>query len=175
MPYTLEQLSDHQDLSDLLHAYCRAVDDNRPDDIAALFTEDCVLDYGGDYTHLVGRALARKFFGGGTDRLYQRTAHHVSNIEITFTGADADGNRTASGCAYVLAWHQFNQDQFDAEQPNAWIYGRYLDRFVHQADGTGQGQWLIASRTFRALGHHDWQAPVTYIDREPRVSPVRTA
>lgn len=170
MPYTLEQLSDRQDLVDLLHAYCRAVDDNRPDDVADLFADDCVLDYGGTYTNLVGRNLARKFFTGGTDRLYKRSAHHVSNIEIGFTGTDGDGRRTATGCTYVWAWHEFNQDEFDTEMPNAWVYGRYHDRFVHH-----DGQWLIAARAFRALGHHDWQSPVTYIDREPRRSTPRPA
>jgi SnoaL-like domain len=169
MPYTLEQLSDRQDLVDLVHVYCRAVDDNRPDDIAALFAEDCVLDYGGSYTNLVGRALARRFFAGGTDRLYQRTAHHLSNIEISFSGTEANGRRRAAGTSYVWAWHEFNQDQFDEPTPNAWIYGRYLDRFVNQ-----DGQWLIAARTFRAMGHHQWQSPVAWIDREPRQSPVRT-
>jgi hypothetical protein len=160
MPYTTAQLSDLQDITDVLHGYCRAIDDNRPDDVAAFFTEDCVLDYGGDYTHLVGRPLARRFFAGGTDRLYRRSAHHVSNIEVAFVDDDA-----ANSCAYVNAWHEFNVDQFDPAvftegMPNAWIYGRYLDEFVRVDD-----VWRIARRTFRAMGHEKWQSPVTYIDR----------
>lgn len=155
MPYTTSQLSDLQDITDVLHAYARAIDDNRPADVAALFTEDVVLDYGGDYTNLVGRPLAQKFFAGGTSRLYKRSAHHVSNVEIEFTSDDA-----ANSIAYVNAWHEFNQEAFDVDMPNAWIYGRYIDELVRQDDA-----WLIAKRTFRAMGHDAWQSPCTYIDR----------
>lgn len=151
MPYTIEQLSDRQDLVDLVSSYCRAIDDNRPADVANMFTEDCVLDYGGDYTHLEGRSLAQRFFAGGTDRIYKRSAHNVSNIEITFNGADA-----ATGCTYVDAWHEFH----DTSLANAWIYGRYLDEFVRV-----DGSWLIAKRTFRAMGHDAWASPVDYIER----------
>ncbi len=155
MPYTTSQLSDRQDIIDLLTAYCRAIDDNRPADVAAMFTEDVVLDYGGDYTNLVGRPLAQRFFAGGTDRLYKRSSHHLSNIEVSFTGDDS-----ASTIAYVSAWHEFHQDQFDHEMPNAWIYGRYIDDVVRRDD-----RWFIAKRTFRAMGHEAWQSPVTYIER----------
>ncbi|MFT7602272.1 MAG: 3-phenylpropionate/cinnamic acid dioxygenase small subunit [Acidimicrobiales bacterium] len=155
MPYTTEQLSDRQDIVDLLTSYCRAIDDNRPADVAAMFIETCVLDYGGDYNNLEGRRLAHKFFAGGTDRLYKRSAHHLSNIEVAFTGPDS-----ADTISYVNAWHEFNQDQFEQETPNAWIYGRYIDNVVREADG-----WRIAKRTFRAMGDEAWASPMTYIDR----------
>lgn len=151
MPYTPEQLSDRQDIADVLVRYCRAIDDNRPADVAEIFAEDCVLDYGGDYTNLVGRPLAQKFFAGGTDRIYKRSSHVLSNVEITL--AD-DG--TATSIAYVSAWHEFN----DTSMENAWVYGRYLDVLTKQ-----DGCWLIAKRTVRTMGHEAWASPVTYIDR----------
>lgn len=151
MPYTTEQLSDRQDIADVLAQYCRAIDDNRPADVAEMFAEDCVLDYGGDYTNLVGRRLAQKFFAGGTDRLYKRSAHQLSNIEITLSSVN-----TATSIAYVNAWHEFNDTSVD----NAWIYGRYMDELTKQ-----DGRWLIAKRTFRAMGHAEWASPVTYITR----------
>ena len=71
MTYSHSELSDRQEITDLLSAYCRAVDDNRPDGVVDLFTEDCHLDYGGKLPIVEGHAAATKFFTIGTDRLSQ--------------------------------------------------------------------------------------------------------
>ncbi|MYB82036.1 MAG: nuclear transport factor 2 family protein, partial [Acidimicrobiales bacterium] len=76
MPYTAQQLSDLQDIRDVLHAYCRAIDDNRPDDVVELFTDDCEYDYGGELGTFNDKAYAYKFFRAGTDKIYKRSAHY---------------------------------------------------------------------------------------------------
>jgi 3-phenylpropionate/cinnamic acid dioxygenase small subunit len=151
MPYNPQQLSDLQDITDVLHAYCRAVDDNRPDDIITLFTDDCRYDYGGATGRFDTKEHAYKFFRAGTDKIYKRSAHYLSNVEITFTGGDE-----ADGVSYVAAWHEFH----DESLPNAWIFGRYVDRFVRSGDG-----WRICQRTVVTMGHESWPNPVTYMER----------
>jgi 3-phenylpropionate/cinnamic acid dioxygenase small subunit len=150
MAYTPEQLSDHQEITDVLHAYCRAIDDNRPDDVIECFTDDCRYDYGGSLGRFEDRQHAYKFFRAGTDKLYKRSAHFLSNVEITFTGAD-----TAEARSYVNAWHEFNDDH-----PNAWIFGRYDDRLVRTAGG-----WRICERRVDTMGQESWPTPVSYMQR----------
>lgn len=150
MPYTPEQLSHHQDITDLLHAYCRAIDDNRPDDVIELFTPDCEYDYGGELGSFSTRADAYKFFRAGTDKIYKRSAHYVSNIEITFTGVDS-----AHSIAYLNAWHEFHEDI-----PNAWIFGRYADQLRRNRAG-----WKIRRRRVDTMGHEAWPREVSYMER----------
>ena len=66
MAYSLSELSDRQDIVDLLAAYCRAIDDNRPEDVVSLFTDDCYLDYGEQFPIVEGRTAATKFVPIGT-------------------------------------------------------------------------------------------------------------
>ncbi len=150
MPYTPQQLSDRQDIVDVLNAYCRAIDDNRPDDVITLFTDDCVYDYGGDLGSFDSKAYAYKFFRAGTDKIYRRSAHYVTNVETDFVDEDMVDTVT-----YLAAWHEFHEDI-----PNAWIYGRYVDRFVRTAEG-----WRISQRTVVTLGQDDWPRAVTYMER----------
>ncbi len=150
MPYTPQQLSDHQDIRDVLHAYCRAIDDNRPDDVVTLFTPDCHYDYGGDLGSFDTPEYAYKFFRSGTDKIYKRSAHYLSNVEIAFTADDE-----AESISYLNAWHEFHEDI-----PDAWIFGRYVDRFRRTPDG-----WRIAARRVDTMGHECWPRPVSYMDR----------
>ncbi len=156
MPYTPQQLSDHQDIRDVLHAYCRAIDDNRPDDVIELFTDDCEYHYGGDLGSFDTKEYAYRFFRAGTDKIYKRSAHYVSNIEIAFDGDDA-----AESITYLNAWHEFHEDIVDA-----WIFGRYVDRFVRTAEG-----WRICRRRVDTMGHDQWPREVTYMERN--VLPAR--
>ena len=157
MSYTAQQLSDHQDISDVIYAYCRAIDDNRPDDVVNLFTDECEYQYGGDLGSFSGTAYAYKFFRAGTDKIYKRSAHSVSNIEVTFTGAD-----TAESVSYVSAWHEFHEDI-----ANAWIFGRYVDSLSRTDAG-----WLIGKRRVDTMGQEDWPNQVSYMQRN--VLPARS-
>ena len=150
MAYSLSELSDRQDIVDLLAAYCRAIDDNRPEDVVSLFTDDCYLDYGEQFPIVEGRTAATKFFTIGTDRLYAKSAHFVSNAEVSFPTNDE-----ALAFSYVNAWHVFHD-----HKPDAWIFGRYSDELTRS-----DGCWLIHKRTFRSMGDHNWVGEMSYIER----------
>lgn len=152
MPYTPDQLSDLQDITDVLNAYCRAVDDNRPADIIELFTDDCRYDYGGPSTFDTNDD-AYKFFRAGTDKIYKRTSHFLGNVEISFEAEDPD---RATSVSYVNAWHEFN----DTDKANAWIFGRYVDTHVRTDVG-----WRICERRVDMLGHENWPNPISYMER----------
>jgi ketosteroid isomerase-like protein len=134
----LEHLVDRQEIVDVIHAYCRNVDLVRADEVAALFTDDCIVDYGpglGDPTH--GSAALAERLGRGLPR-FAATSHHVSNIEVVFEGRDA-----ARSITYLYAWHRYPDDA-----PDAHLWAQYHDRFVRTAQG-----WRIAERILKVAGH----------------------
>lgn len=133
---------DRSEIVDLIHAYCRGVDTIDAVGVAALFTSDCVVDYGpglGPPTH--GAAAFQLRLARGLPR-FAATSHHVSNIEITF----AEDGLAASGVSYLYAWHRYPDDRPDAE-----LWARYHDRFVHTAD-----RWLISERVLRVAGQRNF-------------------
>jgi ketosteroid isomerase-like protein len=147
----LQRLVDHQAITDLIHAYCRGVDAVDAAGVAALFTADCVVDYGpglGEPTH--GAAQLERRLAAGLPR-FAATSHHVSNIEITFD----DSGRTASGVTYLYAWHRYPDDRPDAE-----LWARYHDRFVRDGD-----RWLISERILRVAGQQDFDVDWHPVER----------
>ncbi len=145
----MDFLLQRQRIVDLLHAYCRGVDDNRPAEVAELFAEDCVFvsSTGGNGTvhgRVAVQARLAKLLAG-----FSATSHHLSNIEIDF--ADDDH---ATGISYLYAWHRF-----DGDRPDALLWARYHDTFVQVA-----GRWQIAERTLRVTGDQampfGWQPPL---------------
>ena len=139
----VQQLVDRQEIVDLIHAYCRNVDLVRADDVAALFTDDCVVDYGpglGSPTH--GSAELAERLGRGLPR-FAATSHHVSNIQIEF---DESGD-AATGCTYLYAWHRYPEAADGPQVPDAHLWAQYHDRFVRTPAG-----WRIAERTLKVAG-----------------------
>lgn len=97
MAYTLQQLSDLEDIRTLKHRYFRGIDTADLDLLSGLFTNDLVVDYrGGTYrVSLEGRDnmiefLANSFHSSAV------AMHHGHMPEITLTGAD-----TAEGIWYL--------------------------------------------------------------------------
>jgi ketosteroid isomerase-like protein len=146
-----QQAIDRQAITDVIHAYCRGVDTLDTASVAALFTEDCVVDYGpglGAPTQgsvAIGERLAR-----GLPR-FAATSHHVSNIEITFS---VDGV-SATGITYLYAWHSYP----DA-RPHAELWARYHDVFLRRGD-----RWLIAERVLRVAGQRNFDVEWYPVDR----------
>lgn len=124
---TEPHLADRAAITDLLHAYCRALDEMDLGAIPALFTEDCVVSYG---PRLESRGAAR--LAADLARLWRwrRTSHHLSNIVVR-----VEGDR-AEAASYVLAWHEAPDGR------TATLFGQYRDRLVRTAQG-----WRIAERT----------------------------
>ena len=124
----LKELTDREEISFLLHEYCRTLDAMDLDTLAAIFTDDCIVEYGPeDRLQSHGRAAIRQ----GLERLWRwkRTSHHLSNIQIRFTGADQ-----ANAVSYIIAWH---------ERPDGrtgTIWGQYHDTFLRTPAGWRLGR-----------------------------------
>ena len=129
------------EIIDLVHRYSYCVDHRLYDEAVALFTEDCVVDYGPGYRTVRSRAALRRMFGtpeGG----FAATSHHNANVLVTFDDLDHASVRTS-----VYAWHQ----RSDGSTPRLWGY--YHDKVARLPEG-----WRIAERQLRTLGTEDWDA-----------------
>ena len=126
---SLQELIDRQRITDVLVEYCCALDRMDLPRLAALFTGDCVVDYGPqEELQSQGAAALEK----SLQRMWRwsRTSHHLGNVRIDFAGDDE-----ARVSSYVHAWHE------RADGSTATILGQYHDRFVRDATG-----WRIAER-----------------------------
>ena len=133
MDADVQALLDRQEITDWMHAYCRWVDHNRPDEQAKMFTEDCRTNFAaGDDRWIDGRAGFEEMVRTALTR-YAATHHQVSNIEIDF---DEDRD-FADARSYVYAFHR----HVDDSAPDFHLYAHYVDRWVRTADG-----WRCASR-----------------------------
>ena len=137
----LRRLLDKDEIIDLVHRYSYCVDHRLYDEVAELFTDDCVVDYG-VAPPVRGRAAVRKMFGhpsGGGG--FAATSHHNANVLVTFKDDDR-----ASVLTSLYAWHRLA----DGTTPQLWGY--YHDTVVRVSDG-----WRIATRQLRVLDVKDWE------------------
>jgi 3-phenylpropionate/cinnamic acid dioxygenase small subunit len=125
----MQVLVDHRAISNLLIDYCRLLDRMDLPGLAALFTQDCRVEYGPDERLNSQGAAALE---ASLQRMWRwaRTSHHLSNVRIIFD--DADHARANS---YVHAWHE------RPDGSSATILGQYDDRLVRLANG-----WRISRR-----------------------------
>ena len=137
----VHELADRQAITDLIHAYCLHFDNNEPDAVAALFTDDALVDYGPEATTIVGADAIATTIAVGLEKTFLATSHHVSNIQITFDGADR-----ARSVSYLYAWHRYVDGSPDGE-----LWGRYRHSFVR----TGGG-WRISELLLEAAGTIDF-------------------
>jgi ketosteroid isomerase-like protein len=137
----VRELTDRQAITDLIHAYCDYFDRNEPQAVAALFTADASVDYGPETETIVGADAIATTIAIGLEQTFAATSHHVSNIRLTFDGADR-----ARSVAYLYAWHRYRDGSPDGE-----LWGRYRHRFVRTEDG-----WRIAELVLEAAGSVDF-------------------
>jgi len=137
----VHELADRQAIADLIHAYCLHFDNNEPEAVAALFTDDAVVDYGPEATTIVGADVIATTIAVGLAKTFLATSHHVSNIQITFEGTDR-----ARSVSYLYAWHRYVDGSPDGE-----LWGRYRHSFVRTDAG-----WRISGLLLEAAGMVDF-------------------
>lgn len=135
---------DRQQITDLIVDYCTAVDDQDPDAVAALFTDNCTVSFaaGPDGTVHGRDALRRRVTS--VLRGFDATSHHVSNVRLRARSPDI-----VEGATYLMAWHRFPGDR-----PDGYLWGRYHDVFARGTTG-----WLVTERTLRIAGATGFPAP----------------
>ncbi len=143
----VRRLCDKDEIVDLVHRYSHLVDHRRHDELAELFTDDCIVDYGpGVGQPLRGRAAFRAAFGAEPTEErpgFAATSHHNANVLVTFTGDDS-----ATVLTSVYAWHLTT----NGGTPRVWGY--YHDVVRRTPDG-----WRFAERQLRVAGSEDWPGP----------------
>ena len=125
----LRRLCDREEVTWALNEYCSALDRMDLQGLCALFTEDCLVEFGPEAwlqsrgAPALEQSLARMW-------RWARTSHHLSNVQIDFQGDDE-----ALARSYVQAWHE------RPDGSTGTIFGQYHDRFVRREAG-----WRIAER-----------------------------
>jgi 3-phenylpropionate/cinnamic acid dioxygenase small subunit len=134
---SVHELVDRAAITEVLHTYARLVDEREFAAAAAVFTDDCLAEYGvrdTDTLHssaAVADWLTRQLLDGTA------TSHHISNVQIDLT--DDDHAETTS---YVYSWHR---------PPGAAVDPVLLARYVDSFERTPVG-WRIAHRRMFAHG-----------------------
>ena len=134
MAYTLQQLSDFEDIRTLKHRYFRGIDTADTALLANLFTHDVEVAYrGGTYEVFVkGRAEMLEFLANS---FHSKAVamHHGHMPEITLTGPDS-----ADGIWYL-------EDVFIDLSKQSHTIGSaiYTDRYRRE-----QGAWKIAKSVY---------------------------
>jgi ketosteroid isomerase-like protein len=141
MDDTVRELVDRQEIADLIHAYCFHFDNNEPDAVAALFTDDATVDYGPEAPTIVGSDAIATTIAVGLEKTFAATSHHVSNIQIVF-----EGPAEVRSVTYLYAWHRYVDGSPDGE-----LWGRYRHRFVRTDAG-----WRISELRLEAAGMVDF-------------------
>ena len=129
MPYTLQELSDMEDIRVLKHRYFRGIDTADAELLKDLFTDDIQVDYRGGYYRITfeGKAAMLEFLANSFNT-QTAAMHHGHMPEITITGED-----TAEGLWYL-------EDIFINLTKKTHIIGSaiYKDRYRRVG-----GQWKI--------------------------------
>jgi hypothetical protein len=125
-------LIEERAISRLLYDYSYALDMNRPDELAALFVEDCKVSYAPNFGAEGMQAYKKTLEGIGT--FFRATSHHNANICVDFVG-----DTEATVRSIVLAIHRYTKDR-----PDGILYGQYFDLVVKAG-----GKWKFKSRELR--------------------------
>ena len=151
MQRELQELVDKAAITELLYRYCIALDAMALDEVVALFTEDCEVDYG-DLPRL--RSSTAAGLRRDLERLWrwQRSAHHLANPLITQL-SDKDAQAISS----IMAWHQAPDGGI------ATVFGQYHDVLLRTEQG-----WRIHRRRQVMNGHDEgFKVPIHPAERCP--------
>ena len=129
--------ADRAAIADLLYGYARHFDRNEAEDLAGLFTEDCIIDYGPEMANIEGRDMIVPSIQPGLSNLFSSSSHHVSNVMV-----HPDGPDSARAAAYIYAWHTYHAGGDPGE-----MWGQYHCRFRRTEEG-----WRIAELVLKVVG-----------------------
>ena len=124
-----DEFAARAEIADVLATFCLCLDEYRVSEAVAVFTEDCLTDYGpGVGGELRGRAAFERRIEASQAR-FARTHHQLGQTLYRFVG------ERAQTLTYVTAWHECP----DGRQDTLWM--RYEDELVRVVEG-----WRIAVR-----------------------------
>ena len=134
-----QQLIDAEEIRRLIYEYAFHLDMNHPDELAALFVDDCEVIYGPTFG--AAGIEAYKETLEGIVEFFEATSHHVSNVVVEFDGEDQARARSV-----LYAWHRYRRDR-----PDSHVWGQYHDVLVRV-----HGRWRFKRRELRAAGTKDF-------------------
>ena len=117
-------------IAETLALYCRGIDRCDPEQLAAAFTPDAMIDYG-DGAKPIAETIPGLIAGLGSMRL---TQHNISNTVMRIDG------ETAKAETNCVALHLSPAPEGEIELV---VGGRYLDKLAKR-----EGRWQIAERLY---------------------------
>jgi hypothetical protein len=132
---------DRQAVEELVHKYCYYFDRNQPEELANLFAEDAVVDYGPEVASLIGRAQILEMVSKGLAETFLATSHHISNFMITSQSSDS-----ATSTSYLYAWHKYH-----SKEEIGHLWGGYEHEFTKI-----EGKWFINKLKLFGVGMQDF-------------------
>ncbi len=117
-------------IAETLALYCRGIDRCDPEQLAAAFTPDAMIDYG-DGAKPIAETIPGLMSGLGSMRL---TQHNISNTVMRIDG------ETAKAETNCVALHLIPAPEGEIELV---VGGRYLDKLAKR-----EGRWQIAERLY---------------------------
>lgn len=128
----IEEVVEQRAIERVIHDYSYYLDMNQPDNLAALFVDDCEVSYAPKFGAKGMEEYKKTLEGIGT--FFSATSHHNSGIVIDFVSPAEADIRTI-----VMAIHRYTK-----ERPDGILYGQYFDKMVKVDD-----QWKFIRRELR--------------------------
>jgi hypothetical protein len=150
---TLEEISAHIEIRQVLYRYCRGVDRGDEGLLRSVYHPGATDDHGAwkgtgaDFAAYIVQSM---------DRQSPNSQHHITNVLVELKGYYANVE------SYFLAMHPYPAGG-DSGEKTAFVGGRYLDRFELR-----DGAWRIADRrvildwTRSELPGEAWQAEIAF-------------
>lgn len=132
---------DRQAIEELVYKYCYYFDRNLPEDLANLFSEDAIVDYGPEVANLTSRKQILEMVSKGLAETFLATSHHISNFMIM-----SQGNSSATSTSYVYAWHKYR-----SKEEIGHLWGGYEHEFIKI-----EGKWFIKNLKLFGVGLQDF-------------------
>lgn len=128
----VSQMLEQRAIERMMFDYSFHLDMNHPEEMAALFVEDCEVSYAPNFGATGMEAYKKTLDGIGS--YFTATTHHNSNIVIDFVSPTEANVRSI-----VMAIHRYTK-----ERPDGLLYGQYHDVVVKV-----DGQWKFKRRELR--------------------------